>query len=70
MVLNKIQNLEKGLFLLLATRHIVSAVIVGILEITQLFVTVLKGKEKVKGTKELHLRQMYCAYNPDVSCLT
>ena len=49
--LNNIQNLEKRLFLLLATRHILSAVIVGILEIIWLLITIVEGKEKVKSTK-------------------
>lgn len=48
---NKIQNLEKQLFLLLATRHIFSAVIMGILEIIWHLVTIMEGKEKVKSTK-------------------
>lgn len=60
MVLNKIQNSEKLLFLLLATRHILTAVLVRILEVLWLFGTIVEGKERVKCTKELPLRQMYC----------
>lgn len=46
---NKIQNLEKQLFLLLATRHIHSAITVEALEIICLLVNIVEDKDKVKS---------------------